>query len=56
MAIQVKNITGVVCFLRNDTVKRETGENPVRTRRCNEGVLFYMSLANAEKTEQGVDI
>lgn len=29
-----------------DPVKRETGENPVRTRRCNKGVVFI------ETTEQ----
>ena len=34
-------ITGVkVYFLSIALVKRETGENPVRTRRCNGGALF----------------
>ena len=35
-----KNITGVKSVCGLDLVKRETGESPVRARRCNKGVLF----------------
>lgn len=38
-------------LFKNDSVKREAGEIPARTRRCNEGALFYVPLATAEKAE-----
>jgi len=36
-------------------VKREAGENPARTRRCNEGVLVHMPLTKVGKAHLDVD-
>ena len=38
---QIQNNSGV---RRNGLVKREMGVSPIRTRRCNNGASFHMSL------------
>ena len=49
-----KNISGVKSVYGLDLVKRETGESPVRTRRCNKGVLFICTTGKPGRWNKAV--